>query len=406
MSSKGIFRLPTVIPSARALVSATTIVPGDAFSTGLFNYTLVNSGASGGDVILNGNFSDGMGFRLFNQAPSYYITNATGTIVGSATSTQHAIQNTLDCNNITFAGLDPNNPLLLRSGSAQNGVQLPSRSGGSTFTLQNIVIDTPGSSGATFNFGTGTDTYSTVDVSFLRSFNAAQEGIIYAGNTSSTFDVIGTLTVHDCFSYNSQREGIQAEHVTNGAIYKNTCILAGQSGTAGQNHALQLEDYNGYAKQCIFYKSQRPFNLFTHGTAISYCYFEFDTTFGFIGRTDNQSWSASPRLNNQPLTFDHCYFKWTGGGTLAHLTQIAERLANVTFTNCVLDGITDFFEDIRVAGYTNILTGAVGSGGNTSATITSPTFNSLYNSYSDYTYHGLCTSLTYLNQKMGYRTVG
>src|SRR5258706_14328827 len=181
MPNLGHFRRYVDVPSAPAIATAspfTTIIPSqECCGGGIFDYTLINSGNAAGNVKSSGNFSSAFQPRrwLGDYGHIYRVVNTAGDIYGSATTAAPALQGVDDGNSdnkgtyIYYYGLDKDNPMLCRSGAGLNGIQFASRKDGSVFVFQNIVVDTPGSSGMSLNYGLGGGAYyKNVDVSFIR----------------------------------------------------------------------------------------------------------------------------------------------------------------------------------------------------------------------------------------------
>src|SRR6185436_5264210 len=246
LNNKGLIRFKK-IPSAPSDFSAfCTIVPSDIHvpSQSFLNTLHGMSAGTAYDIKTSGSFSDGFTLRDYTPpGPTYYrFVNTSGDVFGSASLADHAIDAVIDADWQAFYGLDALNPPVLRS-QTQNGMQLSSRVGGSHYLIQNYVVDNPGASGFTANFGVGGGrTYAWVLLSFYRSFGAGEEGICYIGHTSSPYDDVDIAIVHDCFSTDSNREGTQTEHVNKLFLYNNTVHISGQSGIAGQKGLIQLHD--------------------------------------------------------------------------------------------------------------------------------------------------------------------
>lgn len=407
MANKGHFRRYLDIPLAPTLSSPVTIIPSDIHvpSQSFLNTLHGMTAHVAHDIITSGNFSAGFTLRDFTPpGPTYYrFVSTAGDIFGAPGGVPHAITDVIDGDYQAFYGaLSP------PTCKGQNGFQLPSRSTGSNFIIQSYVIDSPTASGMTANFGVGgSNFYNSLDVSFLRSFNAGQEGICYIGHTSSPYDYIQTATVHDCFSYNSSREGTQTEHVNVLHLWNNTVILSGQTGGAGQDGLIQLHDVNGLVENSVYDGAPTPGTTFSHDTTVRNCYFRWTTNASlFIGDSAGSYFGGSPRLNGRPLLYDSCYFHYDGPGTLAALATVAEKGCDIEFRNCVFStNITTLYSDIRGGGPTNLLIGTLTTNGNTQVAITAPSYVSGYNVTSDYLHHGLLdTSSLYYFKRMGYRT--
>lgn len=401
---------PAIIPSAPALSSPVTIVQSNNFTTGIFwnfTYGAANPAAAPVDVLLSGTFPDCISQSnvVGTSVNKYRFRNLDGTtVIGATTAFAHGVSHIADNNYQEYYGLSPAAPLLVRtaptgSGGAQNGFQLGSRAGGSTFKIQNAVVLESGASGFTANFGGGgANYYERIDLQFLRCFNAGQEGI-YIGNTSTGFHVINNVYIRHYLSYNTIREGLQVGHCGNVDIAKCTIKLSGQGNVAGQNNTVQVHDSNGIIEGCIFDDAPVLWNIFTHGFTFRNCTFIFNAK-GFIGDATTAYFAPSARVNGQAVLFDRCNFIYIGAATTV-LTDIAEPTANYEFRNCKFtSNITAIFNDIRV-GATNSLIGTISTNGNTTATLTRPTYTNF--TASDYTGHGIVKDAFYRNLKQGYR---
>lgn len=408
---KGHFRRYLDIPSAPTLSSPATYIPSDInVPSQDFLYTLHGGVHNvGRDIKTSGAFTVGLYLRDHTAiAPNipYRIVNTAGDIFGTAGGVPHAMSLSVDADYLYYYGLSPSAPILCKG---QNGFQMNSRVGGSHHLIQNAVIDSPTASGCTFNFGAGgSNYYENINLSFLRSFNAGQEGICYIGHTSAPYDYINVAVVHDCFSYNSSREGTQTEHVNNLHLYNNTVILSGQTGGAGQNGLIQLHDVNGLVENSIYDGAPTPGTTFSHGITIRNCYFRWTAAAAplFIGDTSGAYFSASTRLNGLPILYDNCIFHNDSGSSLAKFATVAEKNCNIEFRNCVFSSnITALYDDIRGGAPTNSLIGTISTNGNSQAVLTAPTYISGYNSVSDYLHHGLLSQTDqYYFKRMGYRT--
>lgn len=411
MANKGHFKQYIDIPAAPTLSSPVTIIPSDNYATGFYNMPALLGSTK--NAILSGNFLNAFNMRdaVGTSGTPIILVNAAGTIIGAAGVT-HAIQtNNLPADHVRLYGLDKNNPMLLRTGN--NGIQLGHNPTGSHFIIQNIVIDTPGTSGTTFNFGiSGTAFYESIDISHLRVFNAGQEGICYIGNTGASYNgvnIIHTATVHDCFSYNSKREGTQFGHINNLYSYNNTVNISGQETPppGAQDGLFQVIDCNGLIENTVYDLAPYIGVYCNHGMTVRNCYFRYtaNTAFGIL-RSDTQSWAGtSTRLTNQPNLFDNCIFHVDSGSTLAKFCAVYEKNCNIEFRNCIFSSnITALYDDLR-GGSSYSLIGTINTNGNSSFTYTPPTYVSNYSTYSDYTHHGLLVpGNTFYMRRMGNRT--
>jgi len=417
VANKGLFKTYTDIPAAPSLSTPVTIIPSDEHvpSSSFLNTLHGMSSHVGKDIILDGNFIDSIYLNDYTptSAPPYYnFVNAIGAIYGSNAGgyNRHGVSGVTDADHQRFYGLNALNPAIVRS-TLQNGFQLSSRAGGAHYILQNIVIDTPGASGTTFNFGGGgSNFYEDILLNGVRVFNAGQEGICYIGNTSSGFHYINTATVHDCFTYNSQREGTQWEHINLLLAYKNTVINSGQSGAGGQDGLIQLHDLGpgSLVRDSIYDGAPNMGTAFTHGTTVRNCYFRWTTAAPlFIGDATTSYFAGSSRLSGQPQLYDGCIFHCDNVGTLAQMANVAEVGCNIEFRNCIFsNNITALYLDTRAGSPSNSLIGTISTNGNSKAAITAPTYGAGYNVYSNYLTHGLCNSTTYRNLHMGFRQIG
>ena len=401
----------TTIPSAPSFSSPVTKVQADNFTTGIFwnfTYGAANPAAAPVDVLLSGTFPDCISQSnvVGTSVNKYRFRNLdSSTVIGATTAFAHGISHINDNNYQEYYGLSPAAPLVVRtaptgSGGAQNGFQFGSRSGGSNYKVQNAVVLESGASGYTSNFGGGgSNTYNSLDLQYLRCFNAGQEGI-YIGNTSTGFHVINNLYIRHYLSYNTSREGLQFEHVGSADVGKVTVKLSGQTGGPGQNNTLQVHDSNGTIFDSIFDDAPTLWNIFTHGFTWRNCVFVFNAK-GFIGDTSGSYFAGSPRLTGAKYTFDNCRFIYIGAGTTA-LTDIAEKGNDWEFKNCVFTpNITSIYSDIRGGG-SNQLIGTTTTNGNTTASITRPNYTNF--TPSDYTGHGLITDSYYKALKVGFRS--
>lgn len=400
-----------VIPSAPSLTTPVTIIPSNEYASGFYNMGAL-LGASK-NFKTSGNFSAGFNMRdpVGTAGTPIVGVNTAGDIIGVLALGTHAIQtNNNPMDYLYMYGLDPTNPFLLRT--ANNGLQIGHNPTGSHSIFRNFVIDSPGTSGTTFNFGVSTTSfYENIDLSYIRVFNAGQEGITYIGNTGASYNgtnYINTATVSNCYTYNSSREGTQFGHINVLLAYNNTIINSGQTGGAGQNGLIQVHDCNGTVRDSIYDGAPELGTFFTHGTTVQNCYFRWTNNNPiFVGRSDNAYFAAyANRLNGQPLLFNRCIFHCDNVGTLAHAATIEERTANVEFRDCIFSSnISALYLDNRAGGYSNTLVGTISTNGNSSASLTAPSYISGYSTYSNYLYHGLTTSSTYLTRHMGFRTV-
>lgn len=398
------------IPSAPTLSSPVTYVPGDRHVPS--NSFLYSSHGGvhnlGRDVIFDGAFSSGVTLNDWAAfaPPSYRIVNAIGAVFGDAALADHAIDDVNGADYWEWWGRDPANPILCRS-LTQNGVQLSSRIGGSHHIIRNMVVDTPGSSGMTANYGTSSAMYyASLDIDNFRVIgytSGAQEGI-YIGHTSSGYDYIQNLSLTNFLAIRRGREGIQLGHINNATVSNFTCIDVGKGGTSQQTNLMQWHDNNGVMQNGILDTAPNPFNIFTHGSTFRNILFRWTGAKGFIGDIATGSYFAgSPRANGQPVLFDGCYF-WKDSVGTDVVADWAETGCNIEFRNSGFSSnITgSILGDIRGGSPSNTKTGTTSTNGNFTQSFAAPVYMSQV--YSDYITHGLVTSPFYYNLGMGFRT--
>ena len=215
------------------------------------------------------------------------------------------------------------------------------------------------------------------------------------------FHYIDTLYVRHYLAYNTSREGFQAEHVNYIDASKGTVKLVGQTGGAGQNNTVQIHDSNGTIEGFIFDDAPTLWNIFTHGFTFNNCTFIFNAK-GFIGDATTAYFAGSSRLNGQLVLFNNCKFIYVGAGNVT-LTDIAEVGCNYEFRNCTFtSNIIAIYNDIRAGSPTNSLIGTISTNGNTTASLTRPTYTNF--TATSFTTHGLCTSPYYISLSQGFRS--
>lgn len=417
--NKGLWKKYVDIPPASALTAPIILVPADAdcCGPGIFNFTKVTNTPK--HVKTSGNFVNGLSLRQWDgtAGTEYTIVNTAGDIYGGVGGSEEGVSRTNSGNYWRLYGLSATAPMIIKG---NNGIQLPSATGGAVHVVRNAVVNTV-SSGVTANFGiSGTAYYENVDISFIRDLNNTGQGeLVYIGDTGGSYNgtnYINVANVYHNFSYNLSRECNQFEHINLLSAHNNTGVLSGQTGGGGQDNSLQAHDLGVGSR--IYYNiydtSPSPFNIFTHGTRIDHNFFSFTATIsgggyvysGYIGRTDNSYFSASPRLSGDSLIFEYNYFKYKGAGTLDYLVQVNERVAHIIFRNCTFSAnITHIMRDNRAVSYTNTLTGDIGDHGNVSATIADPVYVSGYNDANNYQAQGLLSmSSIYYTLHFGYRS--
>lgn len=410
--NKGLWKKYIDIPAAPAQSSPLTIVPGDfCAGAGVF------CPPASHEAKTSGNFTSGFSLRQWDGTVGspYTLVNTAGDIYGGAGGAQEGVSITNSSNYYYLYGLSAAAPMIVKG---NNGIQVKdgtSASGGTHVIIRNVVGKQPKAAGITANFPVSSGSYYAVeDYQFFRYFGTgvdatSQEGICYIGRTDPSGDYAphGTVILKHNFSYNSAREGVQLEHITLVTATHNTCVLSGQGGVGSQTNSLQAHDLGpgSVIADNIFDGSPDAANVFTHGTTFRNNYFGFSVNGVFMGRTDNSYFSTSPRLTGDSVIYDGNDFNYTGAGTLAYVINVTERVAPVMIRNNTFStNITAAYVDNRVAGYTNTITGTIGTKGNVSAAITAPIYLTGYNDQDNYAVQGLINTISpHYAKHRGYR---
>lgn len=401
----GIFKKYTDIPAAPALTTPTTIVPGDfCCGGGIYNYSLLGGFSAGGDGIFNGNFSSGLSLREFRGDAThiYRFTNAAGAIMGGVLGAQPGVGMTDFGNYIRLYGLSVAEPMVVKGERGVGG--FVAEVGGADYVLRNIVAKGTGASGFQANGSTsGGSFYSSWVESYCRSFSAGQEGLCYLGLTSPGFASFSNTSISHCFSINSTREGMQIEHHDNVNVRNVTAINSGTGALAAQDGNFQIEDSNGRLSYFIYDAGRAGAWIFTHGFEIDHGYISMSSAAILIGRTDTQYFAGSSRLNGDTLRIHDLCIKDLGTPQ-NFIFDIQERNAPIKFSNITIDGASLLWQDNRVPGFTNTITGAIGDHGNGLGTCATPTYSGAYNDPDNYAYQGLVIGI-YRDLGYGYRSV-
>lgn len=409
----GIFKKYVDIPAAPSLTTPTTIIPsGDCCGGAL--YVPPGGSTAGGDVILNGNFNrspgGGFGARQWDGDATHIwrIVNAAGAILGSPGGSGHGFTGVDHGNFIYLYGLSVAEPGV---SMGQFGVfHLANTAGGHGY-IQNWVAKSTTAGSFQANQGSaGGLSYDTIRYKFCRSFSSGQEGL-YDGFTSALYAKFNYIFVPHFFAYNSNREGFQIKGA-NSALIKNVTIVgAGQGHLGSQDRGFQWDDSNGRFCYSIIYNVYEGAQIFSHGSRFDHLFISWSNSVStaniLLGRTDNQGAFDLPstRLSGDSLIFENLCIK-KEGTTATYAFDVQLRDAPIIFRNCTLDNISNMFQDNRVAGFTNTITGSIGNHGNVSGTCATPTFAGAYNDPDNYAYQGLLLSNDpWRNAGYGYRSV-
>lgn len=395
---------------APSLTTPVTYIPGDIHVPSSSYLYSSHGGVHnvGRDIIWAGNFASGVTLNDFTATgvADYRMVNAAGAVFGAAVLADHAVDAVTDSDRQKFYGLSELEPWLCRS-QTQNGFQLASRVGGANFLLQNVVVDTPGASGVTANFGTSSSRfYNSLIIDGLRVIGYVvncQEGL-YIGHTSPGFDYLQDVFITDFFTTGRGREGLQLGHINNLKVSGFTLFDVGKGGTAAQMNLVQLHDLLGTIENGICDTAPNPWNIFTHGTTIRNVAFRYTGARGFIGDIATQSYfGLTARSNGLPLIFEDCFF-WKDSVGTDTLTEWVETGCNLEFRRCgfssnIANGIV---LDTRPGTPKNVKIGTTSSNGNFTYAFTAPSYQSLL--ATDYTTHGLVNPGLYRDRGMGFRT--
>lgn len=292
-----------------------------------------------------------------------------------------------------------------------SGLAWLATAGGVTVKAEDLIIRDMEFAGVLINQSTTGNSYTLIDLRFLRIFGHSAEGEgCYLGSTNKTanFSPITQAIVQNFYATNKGRDGFQVTHCANLQAKNITCYDVGKADISGQNRLVQIHNTNGYIEYSIFHKAPELADIFTHGFEFRDCYFEWDdkdnanNNAGYIGELENASaFGASASAgNNQPLVFRRCIFK--SNVAVLNLFRILEDDCHVQFIDCIFsDNITNIWSDERTDKVTYQIT-------NTNPTylsassIPSPTYKN--HLYTDEENHGLITSTYHHSRGMGYRT--
>lgn len=414
-SPAGHFRKGVDIPSAPSLTSPVTIIPTqDCCGGATYNYTLIGGVGSGGDVIPSGNFTrspnGGFGARQWDGDAThiYRVVPAAGTILGTASGSGHGFTTIDHGNYIYLYGLSPAEPGVSKG---QFGVWFPATAAGGHFYVQNWVGKSTTAGSFQANAGNGGGAYyDTVRYKFCRSFTSSQEGL-YLGFTSPNYAKFNYIYVKHFFSYNSNRECLQIKGANSADISNVTSVGAGQSHTGAQDRNFQWDDSNGRLSYSVFYNGYEGAQIFSHDSRFDHLFISWSHTLStsniLLGRTDTGAAFDYPssRLNGDSLIFENLCIKKEGAAYAFGAFDVQNRDAPIIFRNNTLDGISYMYDDNRAVGYTNTITGTVGTQGNVTGTCPTPTFVTNYSDPDNYAVQGLLNSSdTYKLLHYGYRS--
>jgi len=410
--NKGLWRKYVDIPSAPTLVSPTTIVPSnDCCGGALYNYSLIGSFGSGGDVIPNGDFNrspnGGFGARqwLGDATHIYRVVPAAGTILGITSGSGHGFTGVDFGNYIYLYGENLANPGV---SMGQFGVYHLANTAGGHVYVQNWVGKSTGAGSFQANSGNaGGLYYDTARYKFCRSFTSGQEGL-YLGFTSANYAKFNYIHVEHFFSYNSTREGFQIKGANSALIKNITIIGAGSGHLASQDRIFQWDDSNGRLCYSVL-EGYGGAQIFSHGTRIDHNLISWSNNGAniLLGRSDNQGAFDLPssRLAGDSIIVEYNCIK-ASGTTVTNAFDVQQRNAPIIFRNNIVDNITNMFQDNRAPGFTNTITGNIGDHGNVSGTCPTPTFVTGYNDPDNYVLQGLSlTTDTWYLLGYGYRAI-
>jgi hypothetical protein len=394
----------TTIPSSPTFGTTTTLTYGATTTGNIFTATT----AGNRDILLSGTWDRLVANGLVGTTGSRYrFRNLDGnTILGNALGTQQP-QGCINSQNgstfCEFYGLDPLNPLLLEGNN--NGTQWTSVLSGTDLLMKNVVTKNIGFANILINSGTSANKYTTIDISFYRSFGLNNEGeSIYMGNTSLTsYSMFDNVYLRNMLGTDKGRDGIQLSSMYNFVLENATFYNNGIEDVVQQRNLVQVQNSNGVIRNCIFHLAPELCNIFANGVTFENCYFRWTSGHGYIGDAAG-AYSTFQTGNGQPILFNNCVFDPVNNVT--SLFRVAEKVANIEVRNSIISSrITNLYDDVRTAGFTNSLIGTPTTNGNTQpsfSTIEQPIYTNF--NPNDYLNHGLVLTPYYYNRSMGYRT--
>lgn len=356
-----VFSSSITITAANLLANHSS-VPGSIFPSDLGAFT---------DCILSGPFPLGLVFNGFNSGATYRFKNLNATtIIGTATLTDHAIQNLNGSTNIEIYSKSHDEPIILSCGTGQSGVAWRASSGGNRTKCVGLVGRNIGYAMFLRTTNIPASSYAVIDDSYCTIDGVVADGEgEYAGYNTSGFSPVTNFSSIHFIVKNKGREAWQVTH--NDAAYGGniTGINIGQSGVAGQQNSVQVHDSNGLLENFIFYGSPYAMNHFAHGFTYRNGIFCWSTGRSFIGRA-SAFYAGSSRLNGVEVLFDTVEFLPLFGGA-DYFATWEETGCNFRFLNCKRPAaMTGFLFDNRSGGTNSLI-----ETGTTLATPTTPIFD-------------------------------
>lgn len=394
--NKGIWKPYIDIPSGPTFSSPYVVVPGDACCGGGIFTPPSGSETSGGNVTPNGDFNGvpgGFSARQWvgDRTHIWRIMPTAGTILGTAAGSGHGYSQTGYGTWQFLYGQTPANPGVSKG---QFGIFFSPATvarGGGHWSVQNWVVKSSGAGSYQFNGDQGTDSYyDSLWITYCRAFTSGQENI-YGGKTSAGGAVINYSYVKHFFGYNSFRDGGQIQGCKSVDWSNITFIGAGQGGEAAQTNNIQVHNSNGRIHHSIFQGGVTAGQIFAHGFRFDHNLVTWTTSRFLLGRTDSQSYAGSAQLNGDSVIIENICFKKTGTAETSAI-DVQLRDAPIMIRNCTFDNISATYVDNRVPGYSNTITGTIGTKGNVTGTCPDATFVSGYNDPDDYAHQGKQTT--------------
>lgn len=352
--AKGHFKVYKRIPDAPSFSSPVTItaaillanhssVPGAIFPSDMGAAT---------DCILSGPFPLGIVFNGFTSGLTYRFKNLDATtIIGTASLTDHSIQNLNGSTNIEIYSKSHDEPIILMSLSS--GVAWRASSGGNRMKCVGLVGRNIGYALFLRTTNVPSFSYAVIDDSYCSIDGLVTDGEgEYSGYNTSGFSPVDSFSCVHIIIKNKGREGFQVTHNTLAYGNKMTALNVGNSGIAGQGNLCQVHDSNGTWENFVFYGAPTPCNHFAHGFTYRNGIFCWSVVRGFIGLASS-FYAGSPRLNGVEVLFDTCEFLPLFGGA-DYFAEFHETGCNFRFLNCTRPAsMTGFLWDQRSGGFSN-----------------------------------------------------
>jgi hypothetical protein len=351
---------PTLTTPQTRAASGLTLA-GSIFPADLTSRHVILSGAFTGGAALNGIVGD--------LGDPYLFTNEnSSTLIGTTSNPTASIGGLNGTNNIELWGLDKDNPLEIRAGSGQSGIQFNPIVGGGIYRIYNVSGKDIGYATLLFSApSSGGSYYKRVAICWLSRNGLVTEGEhIYIGHVSTETTFERNVLLHNS-GISMGREAVQIKWSESSRIYNNTYKTIGQVSDTAQQHALQVEvsaDTRFYDN--IFDGAKRSVNIFSHDIIIKGGVIRWTSTAGYFGKAST-FWPGNPLLNGLPVIFDGVTFIFDNAGS-GYFAQWEETDCDLTFSNCRFsDNINSaIVQDIRGGSPTNTLTGTTTTNGNTS----------------------------------------